>query len=76
MKNIFFYSFVLTGLFITTSCQKDVTNRTANLPALQPSNTDAGAGSWKPVLLSSPLIRVNLINVVMTFSYLLCKMLI
>jgi PAP2 superfamily len=54
MKNIIFYSFVLTGLLMTTSCQKDVTDRTSNLPALLPGNTDAGAGSWKPVLLSRP----------------------
>lgn len=35
------------------SCSKDIDDRTANLPALNPSSVDANAGTWKPVLLAS-----------------------
>lgn len=44
----------LTAIFILAACNKDVSNRTANLPALQPANQDIAAGSWKPMLLSRP----------------------
>jgi hypothetical protein len=55
MKKILFYLSALTGLLIlTVGCQKDVSNRTANLPAALPSSTDLNAGTWKPVLLSRP----------------------
>ncbi len=36
------------------ACTKSVSNRTDNLPALNPSSEDANAGTWKPVLLSRP----------------------
>jgi PAP2 superfamily len=36
------------------SCSKDIVNRTDNAPALSPANTDANAGNWKPILLTSP----------------------
>ena len=55
MKNIFYSLSVLIGLtLLAASCQKDVSNRTTNLPALQSSNMDLSAGTWKPVLLSRP----------------------
>jgi hypothetical protein len=55
MKNIFYSFYVLIGLsVIFISCQKEVSDRTANLPALQASNLDLNAGSWKTVLLSRP----------------------
>src|ERR1700750_1627399 len=55
MKNIFYSLTGLIGLMLfSTACQKDVSNRTTNLPALQSSNLDLNAGTWKPVLLSRP----------------------
>ena len=36
------------------SCNKQVVDRTANIPALQPEKVDMNAGSWKTVLLTSP----------------------
>lgn len=36
------------------SCNKNVTNRTADLPALNPSSTDMNAGTWKTMLLTRP----------------------
>ena len=55
MKNIFFSLSGLIGLMlVTASCQKDVSNRTSNLPAMQTSNNDTAAGTWRTVLLSRP----------------------
>jgi PAP2 superfamily len=55
MKKIFFYSLGLIGLMlIATGCQKEVVNRTSNLPALDPASTDLNAGTWSTVLLSRP----------------------
>jgi hypothetical protein len=57
MKKIF----LLPGILIFTlsivlfaGCSKDIEGRTDNAPALHPSNTDLNAGTWKPVLLTSP----------------------
>ena len=51
-----------TSLFIIAifsllqySCNKNISNRTANLPALNPSSVDVNAGTWKTVLLSRPV---------------------
>ncbi len=44
---------VFAGLLFW-SCNKDLTDRTHEFPALQPSNLDLNAGTWKPVLLTAP----------------------
>jgi hypothetical protein len=55
MKNIFCSFLVLTGLqLLFSSCQKEVSDRTANLPATLPANQDLTAGNWQMVLLSRP----------------------
>ena len=36
------------------SCNKEVIDRTTNIPALQPAKTDINAGTWKTVLLGAP----------------------
>jgi len=55
MKNIFFsFSGLICLMLVATSCQKDVSNRTSNLPAMQASNNDTVAGTWRTVLLSRP----------------------
>ena len=54
MKNILCYTILFGLLQTTVSCQKDISDRTANLPALLINNSDTMAGSWKPVLLSRP----------------------
>ena len=55
MKNIFLsFSGLAVLMVLATSCQKDITNRTSNLPALQSSNIDLNAGTWRTVLLSRP----------------------
>ncbi len=41
-------------MLLLTGCTKDVTNRTSNLPALDPANSDLNAGTWRTVLLSRP----------------------
>jgi hypothetical protein len=54
MKKIFPYIFGLAVLILAVSCQKEISNRTSNLSALDPSNIDTNAGSWKTVLLTRP----------------------
>lgn len=55
MKKILVYAVVCMGAIMALNgCQKDVSNRTGNLPALLPDNNDTIAGSWLPVLLSRP----------------------
>lgn len=44
--------FLGTGTLI--SCSKDIESRTDEAPALNPVNTDANAGTWKTILLTSP----------------------
>jgi len=43
---------VLATLMALTACNKNVSDRTADLPALQPANQDLTAGNWKLILLS------------------------
>lgn len=56
MKKIFpFFAHVIPAfVIIIISCNKNVDGRTDNAPALQPSNIDLNAGTWKPVLLTGP----------------------
>ena len=54
MKKIYtYFTFIIiaTTLF---ACAKQVESRTDNLPALQPSNADLTAGTWKTILLKRP----------------------
>jgi hypothetical protein len=51
MKKIIVYAALLLSV---CSCQKEISDRTYNLPALLVSNSDTTAGSWQPVLLSRP----------------------
>ncbi len=47
---------VILIVFLTSmiACNKSISNRTADLPALNPASEDVNAGAWKPVLLSRP----------------------
>lgn len=45
---------IITSAIIFIACNKNVSGRTDNLPALNPQNIDLNAGSWKTVLLSRP----------------------
>ncbi|MDB5205482.1 MAG: phosphatase family protein [Flavisolibacter sp.] len=56
MKKIFIatsYILVSFVLFIV-SCSKGITERTEDIAALNPTNIDLNAGTWKPVLLTGP----------------------
>lgn len=44
----------LLMLATVVSCRKEISERTKNAPALNPSNIDLNAGTWKPVLLTAP----------------------
>ena len=52
MQRIAYFALII--LLATTACNKNVSDRTANLPSLQPANQDLNAGSWKLILLSRP----------------------
>jgi hypothetical protein len=56
MRKIFFTSVAILAATITImiACNKDVEGRTDDIPALNPTNLDADAGTWLPILLSSP----------------------
>jgi len=48
--------YIFLILFITgiVSCKKEIIEHTQNIPELNPINTDANAGTWKPILLTAP----------------------
>ncbi|MFT3937068.1 MAG: phosphatase PAP2 family protein [Chitinophagaceae bacterium] len=56
MKKFVFLSITVAalGILMPFACSKKVDGRTDNLAPLQPSKTDADAGSWKPILLTAP----------------------
>lgn len=37
-----------------SSCNKEINERTDDIPPLRPAKTDANAGTWTPILLSQP----------------------
>ncbi len=56
MKKIIYLLIISSGLsgLLLSGCNKEVEGRTDHTQALQPSNTDANAGNWRPVLLTGP----------------------
>jgi hypothetical protein len=44
----------IAALVVMAACNKSISDRTANLPALNPADEDINAGTWKPMLLSRP----------------------
>ncbi|MGZ3845104.1 MAG: phosphatase PAP2 family protein, partial [Flavisolibacter sp.] len=52
-KTLLFIPVLIYTLMQVTSCSKEITDRTANAPALTPAKTDLDAGGWKPILLNS-----------------------
>ena len=56
MKRIALFSFTITTatLLLILSCSKNINGRTDDIAALNPARTDLNAGTWKPVLLTSP----------------------
>ena len=54
MKSLYTFCAILIIGLTFNSCSKEVEGRTDNIPALNPMNTDLNAGTWKPVLLTSP----------------------
>ncbi len=54
VKSAFRLLWLLVLIAVMSACNKSVSDRTANLPPLAPSNQDLNAGSWLPILLSRP----------------------
>lgn len=61
---------LLIGLVVfQLSCSKDIKGRTDDAPALNPSNIDLDAGSWKPVLIKPDTFAVAIPSAVTTPAY-------
>jgi len=45
--------FTFAACLLLAACSKDIEETNLLAPALNPTNTDANAGNWKPILLSS-----------------------
>lgn len=45
---------VAIAVIPTPSCSKDITERTLDIPPLNPAKPDTGAGRWKTILLLTP----------------------
>ena len=54
MQKITSKSLLLLLIAITYSCSDNITERNEEFPKLNPINTDASAGTWKPYLLTAP----------------------
>ncbi len=54
MKRIYIFIFILLNFFFFVSCNKEIVQRTSQYPALAPSNIDANADTWKPILATNP----------------------
>ncbi|MFN5134878.1 MAG: phosphatase PAP2 family protein [Chitinophagaceae bacterium] len=54
MKPFRIILYILLFTAVLTSCKKEVIGRTEKIAALQPSNIDINAGTWKTILLTAP----------------------
>jgi hypothetical protein len=48
------FALLTAALFFMAACNKNISDRTSNLPPLNPTSEDLTAGTWKPILLSRP----------------------
>lgn len=55
---IYFTGAAMITLLILLACNKSVSDRTANLPALQPADQDLNAGDWKSILVKKDSFAV------------------
>lgn len=52
---MFIAALLVAGItLIVPSCSKEITERTLDIPALNPAKQDTGAGNWKTILLLTP----------------------
>jgi hypothetical protein len=54
IQNFYLRSLLLLVITFNYSCSDDITERNNQFPQLNPKNTDELAGSWKPILLTTP----------------------
>jgi hypothetical protein len=52
-KTILSIAIVAVFALLLQGCGKQVISRTADAPALNPTNADANAGTWKPILIAN-----------------------
>ena len=54
MKNIIITLFGFVSFISISSCSNEIDDRSENYPMLNPTNNDVLAGTWRPILLSTP----------------------
>lgn len=54
IRKIIFKNFILLLIGLAYSCNDEISERNEQFPKLNPANTDASAGTWKPYLLTAP----------------------
>jgi hypothetical protein len=53
MKKIYLFICIVSSFFIINSCSKDIKEENFSYPFINPTRTDANAGTWKPILLTA-----------------------
>jgi hypothetical protein len=54
MSKLLLSYFIIALALVAGGCKKDITERTEDIAALNPSRTDLNAGTWKTILLVTP----------------------
>lgn len=56
MKKLIYSTVIIAAVagVMISSCSKEIIGSTDEAPALKPTNIDANAGTWKPILLTAP----------------------
>lgn len=54
MKKIFLYTTILSAVVFANSCSKKIEEKNLDYPAINPTRVDGNAGTWRPILLTSP----------------------
>ncbi len=54
MKKFVTLSLITVSILVAQSCSKNITENNEQYPALNPIREDANAGTWKPILLTTP----------------------
>jgi hypothetical protein len=54
IQRIIFKNLILLLIALTYACNDEISERNEQFPKLNPADTDASAGTWKPFLLTAP----------------------
>lgn len=70
MKTRILYTSLMAVALFAASCKKDITERNQEFPALAPTNIDANADTWTPILTASSTFTVATPEAITTPNYL------